>query len=280
MSRVNQSRERRAKTYTQREVSPSRGTVGREQFAYVKSLERGLTVIKSFGEHSPEQSVSDVAHATGLNRAAARRFLLTLQQLGYVEQDGRKFRLRPQTLQLGYAYLSSLPWWRSAQRAAERVRDRVRLNCAVGVLDGDDVVYVAYASVARFTLLNRSVGAHLPAFATAIGRVLLAGLSDEELNQRLDRMRLDKLTPVTVTDRTDIARILAETRTNGYSYVDQELEVGLRSLGVPIFNRGGDIVAAMSVSLIEGQLNRSVIVTRYLEPLQIASREITETLPN
>jgi IclR family transcriptional regulator, pca regulon regulatory protein len=250
------------------------------QFAFVKSLERGLAVIKSFGEHCPEQTLSEVAQATGLDRATARRFLLTLDQLGYVEQEGRTFRLRPQALQLGYAYLSSLPWWRSAQRTAERLRDRVGQNCAVGVLDGDQVLYVAYASVARFPVLNRSVGTHLPAFATAIGRILLSGLTPEQLHQRIAAMKIERFTPVTTTNRAEIGRVLAETRANGYSVVDQELEVGLRSIGVPIVNRGGDLVAAMSVSLIEGQLTRSEIVHRYLEPLQKASHEITEALPH
>jgi IclR family pca regulon transcriptional regulator len=250
------------------------------QFAFVKSLERGLMVIKSFGEDSPEQTLSEVAQATGLDRATARRFLLTLEQLGYIEQEGRIFRLRPQTLQLGYAYLSSLPWWRSAQRTVERLRDKVGQNCAVGVLDGDQVLYVAYASVGRFPELNRSVGIHLPAFATAIGRVLLSGLAPEELKQRLTTMKLQRFTPVTTTNSAEIARILAETRKCGYSVVDQELEVGLRSIGVPIFNRGRDLVAAMSISLIEGQLTRNAIVDRYLKPLQVASREITEALPH
>jgi IclR family pca regulon transcriptional regulator len=134
---------------------PAVGAEGASQFAFVRSLERGLAVIKSFGELRPEQTVADVAKAVGIDRSAARRFLLTLARLGYVEQEGRFFRLQPQTLQLGYAYLSSLPWWRGAQRIAERLRDRVGQNCAVGVLDGDHVLYVAYASTARFPLLNR-----------------------------------------------------------------------------------------------------------------------------
>jgi IclR family pca regulon transcriptional regulator len=259
---------------------PAVGAEGAGQFAFVRSLERGLAVIKSFGERRPEQTVADVAKAVGIDRSAARRFLLTLVQLGYVEQEGRFFRLQPQTLQLGYAYLSSLPWWRGAQRIAERLRDRVGQNCAVGVLDGDDVLYVAYASTARFPLLNRSVGVHLPAFATAIGRILMANLKADALDKHLRRMNLEKFTPVTLIDRKKILRVLAEIRANEFAYVDQELETGLRSIGVPIYNRGRDPVAAISISMIGGQLSAKMLRDRYLEPLRLASKEITETLSN
>ena len=144
-------------------------------FKYVHSLERGLAVIAAFDEHNPELTLADVARATGLDRSTARRFLLTLEALGYVEQNGRHFSLAPRTLQLGYGYLASLPWWRAAQNISERLTSRIGASSAVGVLDHDNIVYVAYASAGRFPLLmSRSVGTHLPAAATAIGRVLLA----------------------------------------------------------------------------------------------------------
>lgn len=262
-------------------TSPRAGDTGATaQFAFVRSLERGLAVLKSFGEERPHQTVADVAKAVGVDRSTARRFLLTLAQLGYVEQEGRVFRLQPQTLQLGYAYLSSLPWWRGAQRIVERLRDRVGQNCAVGVLDGDHVLYVAYASTARFPLLNRSVGVHLPAFATAIGRLLLANLKTAALETQLARANLEKYTPATLIDRRKILAALAEVRKNEFAYVDQELEVGLRSIGVPIYSRGREIIAAMSISLVGGQFSAKAIRDRYLEPLRSASNEITETLPN
>jgi IclR family transcriptional regulator, pca regulon regulatory protein len=256
------------------------GTEPAGRFAFVRSLERGLAVIKSFGDASPEQTVADVAKAVGLDRSAARRFLLTLAQLGYVEQEGRGFRLAPKTLQLGYAYLSSLPWWRGAQRIAERLRDKVGQNCAVGVLDGDHVVYVAYASTARFPLLNRSVGVHLPALATAIGRILLANLGADALDALLGRVTLEKFTPVTVVDRRKILHELAEIRAQEFACVDQELEVGLRSIGVPIYDRRHDPVAAISISIVGGQLSPKVLQGRYLEALRQASEEITETFSN
>jgi len=253
----------------------------RPRFAFVQSLERGLAVIKSFDEAHPEQTLADVAKATGLDRAAARRFLLTLESLGYVEHGGKLFRLRPQTLQLGYAYLSSLPWWRSAQRISEHLTGRIGISSAVGVLDRHDVVYVAYASARRFPLLlNRSVGTHLPAITSAVGRVMVAALSKEEERAWLASVTLERYTPLTRTSRTEIGRALDEVRKSGFSIVDQELEIGLRSVGVPIRNKGGAVVAGLSASIMEPQISREAIIERYLKPLQEAADEITATLPD
>jgi IclR family pca regulon transcriptional regulator len=252
----------------------------RPRFAYVQSLERGLAVIKSFDETHPDQTLSDVAKSTGLDRSAARRFLLTLERLGYVEHDGKIFRLRPQTLQLGYAYLASLPWWRSAQRVSEKLTSKIGVSTAVGVLDQHDVVYVAYASARRFPLLlNRSVGTHLPAITSAVGRVIVAGLAPEAARAWLAKVKIEKYTSLTRTDRTEIESILDNIRKSGFSIVDQELEIGLRSIGVPIRNKGRAVVAGLSVSVIEGQVAREVMIKRYLRPLQDAAEEITATLP-
>lgn len=249
------------------------------QFAFVRSLERGLAVIKSFGEGRSGQTIAEVAARIGVDRSTARRFLLTLVRLGYVEQDGRNFRLSPQTLQLGYAYLSSLPWWRSAQRELNRLRDRIGQNCAVGVLDEHQVVYVAYASAARFPVMNRSVGMQLPAMSTAIGRLLLAYLEESRLVAILQNINLERLTPYTLTDRGALLKSLHAIRAEDFAFVDQELELGLQSIGVPIRNRGGDVVAAISISLVGGQLDRPAIIETYLPELLETSAEITNTLP-
>lgn len=249
------------------------------RFAFVRSLERGLAVIKSFGEGRSEQTIADVANRIGVDRATARRFLLTLCELGYLEQHGRSFRLSPQTLQLGYAYLSSLPWWWAAQREVERLRDNVGQNCAVGVLDQDQVIYVAYASAAPYALLNRSLGIRLPALSTTIGRILIAHLGAEQERAFLERADYRPLTPFTVVDRHAIAETLAAIRADDFAYVDQELELGLRSIGVPVRNRRGDVVAGVSISLIGGQLSRDKIIETYLPSLRATTAKITETLP-
>jgi IclR family pca regulon transcriptional regulator len=250
------------------------------RFAFVQSLERGLAVIRSFDERHSEQTLTDVAKTTGLDRAAARRFLLTLEQLGYVEHDGKVFRLAPQILQLGYAYLSSLPWWHHAQRVGERLTAQIGVATAVGVLDGPDVVYVAYASAGRFPLLaNRSVGTHLPAVTSAVGRVLIAAMAKPDERNWLSGVKLERFTPLTRTSRADVERALDAVRQSGYSIVDQELEIGLRSLGVPIRNRRGGVIAGLSISILESRLSSEAIVKKYLPPLQEAADEITAGLP-
>jgi IclR family pca regulon transcriptional regulator len=261
-------------------VSSSEGDAARSNFKYVQSLERGLAIIACFDESNPQLTLADVARATNLDRSTARRFLLTLESLGYVEQRGRYFRLTPRTLRLGYGYLSSLPWWREAQNVSERLTARIQVSSAVGVLDQQNIVYVAYASAGRFPfLMTRSVGTHLPAVATAIGRVLLASLDPDELHKRLAGMKLEKYTSRTLTSRAELETLFEQIRDQGFALVDQELETGLRALGVPIRNRAGDVVAGMSVSLVEAPMTPEVVIERYLAPLQKAAKEITESLP-
>jgi IclR family pca regulon transcriptional regulator len=257
--------------------SPADAKGGMPASEYVLSLERGLAVIKCFGEANPRQTLAEVARATGLSRAAARRFLLTLQALGYIESDGRYFSLRPQTLELGYAYLASLPWWRYAQRVADRVATELGQACAIGVLDGPAVVYVAYASAARFSVFNRSIGTRLPAYATAIGRVMLAALEPSAREAHIGT-NLQKLTPFTVTDARTLQKLLDTVRKEGFALAKQELEIGLSSVGVPITDRGRHVVAGMSVSALVTDMtakNLRTIVTT----LKAASSEITDMLP-
>jgi IclR family pca regulon transcriptional regulator len=260
-------------TLAESPVEPSRT-------AFVQSLERGLAVIKSFGAEAPKQSVADVAAATGLDRFSARRLLLTLETMGYVKRDGGLFRLSAQTLQLGYAYLSSLPWWHSAQSVSEQLTAKVGVSSAVGVLDKHDVVYVAYASAQRFPLLwNRSVGVHLPAATTAIGRVLIAALPPRDAKSWLATVQIKPMTSRTRTSPAAIGKILQDVEKRGYAVVDQELEIGLRSLGVPVKNKAGETIAGLSVSVVDRKLNENALVKRYLKPLQEASREISMNLP-
>lgn len=214
----------------------------------MRTLDRGLAVIRAFGASRPTLTLSEAASATGISRAAARRLLLTLQRLGYVgSEDGRRFALQPAVLDLGHAYLASLPWWREAQRMVGPLAARLGHPCAVGVLDGAEVVYVAYAAPALVPGLDRSVGTRLPAFATAIGRVLLAGLPQAEATTRL-AAPLPRFTPCTETDPARLHAILQAVRGEQACLVDQELRLGLRSLGVPIADRAGVVRAALSAS--------------------------------
>jgi IclR family pca regulon transcriptional regulator len=227
--------------------SPSDGEEGRAAH-FVQSLERGLAVIRAFDEHNPELTLSDVARVTGLTRAAARRFLLTLADLGYVRTDGRWFTLSPRILELGYAYLSSLSLTEVAEPHLERLVAEVHESSSVSVLDGEDIVYVARVPTARIMTVSINVGTRFPAYATSMGRVLLSRLSEEELEAYLGRVELVPLSPRTLTSVEMLRVELAKVRSQGWALVDQELEEGLRSIAAPIRDRGGNTIAAVNLS--------------------------------
>ena len=227
--------------------SPSDGDEPRAAH-FVQSLERGLAVIRAFDEHHPELTLSDVARSTGLTRAAARRFLLTLAELGYVRTDGRWFALSPRILELGYAYLSSLSLPEVAEPHLERLVAEVHESSSVSVLDGEDVVYVARVPTSRIMTVSINVGTRFPAYATSMGRVLLSGLPDDELEAYLARVELRPLSPRTLTSHDALRAELAKVRSQGWALVDQELEEGLRSIAAPIRDRSGETVAAVNLS--------------------------------
>ena len=215
---------------------------------FVQSLERGLSVIRAFDAESPELTLSEVARATGLTRAAARRFLLTLSELGYVRSTGRHFALTPRVLELGYAYLSSLTLPEVAAPHLERLVAEVDESSSISVLDGDDIVYVARVPTSRIMRVAINVGTRFPAYATSMGRVLLAGLGDAALDDVLAGVELEPLrrgrSPAPAALRAELDRVRAQ----GWALVDQELEEGLRSLAAPIRDRDGEVVAAVNVS--------------------------------
>ena len=216
---------------------------------YVQSLERGLAVIRAFGVDSPELRLSDVARATGLTRAAARRFLLTLVRLGYVRQDGNTFSLRPRVLELGYAYLSALSLPEVAQPHMEALVAEVNESSSVAVLDDLEVVYVARVPTQRIMTIIIAVGTRFPAYATSMGRVLLAGLGPEALDERLGRVEIEPLTAKTVRSRAALRERIEEVREAGWAAVDQELEEGVRSAAVPIRDTSGRVIAALNMSV-------------------------------
>ncbi|CAL9360814.1 Pca regulon regulatory protein [Nocardiopsis dassonvillei] len=223
---------------------------------FVQSLERGLLVIRAFSAERPSMTLSDVARETHLTRAAARRFLLTLADLGYVRTDGRQFSLTPRVLELGYAYVASAGLPDVAQPHLEDLSARVHESASVSVLDGDDVLYVARVATSRIMTVSIRVGTRFPAVATSMGRVLLADRDDAELDDFLARVRLEPLTRFTITDPARLRAELHRVREQGYSIVDQELEEGLRSLAAPVRDTTGRVIAAANVS---AQANRSSI---------------------
>jgi IclR family transcriptional regulator, pca regulon regulatory protein len=246
--------------------------------SYVQSLARGLGVITSFSAQSPRQTLSEVAVATGLTRAGARRALLTLQTLGYVTSDGKYFSLTPKILDLGYAYLSSMPVWNLAEGVMERLSYEVDESCSVGVLDGADVIYVLRLPTRKVMSISLGVGSRLPAYATSMGRMLLAEYSDEEVLQQLSATVLRAFTAKTLTDPQELLKRVQVARKSQWTIVDQELEEGLISMAAPIRDRTGRAVGALNIS---GQANRTsakVMQDRMLPKLVAAAAEVSRML--
>ncbi|MBX3653094.1 MAG: helix-turn-helix domain-containing protein [Ramlibacter sp.] len=222
--------------------------------SYVQSFARGLEVIRSFNAQAPQQTLSEVAERSGLTRAGARRILLTLQALGYVQTDGRLYRLTPRILDLGFAYLSSMPIWNLAEPVMESLVARVKESCSAAVLDATDIVYVLRVPTHKIMSISLGVGSRLPAYCTSMGRVLLADLPEAELVARLEASDRQPLTRNTVTDIDALLARVAQVRRQGWCIVNQELEEGLISLAAPITNRAGRVIAALNIS---GQANRT-----------------------
>jgi IclR family transcriptional regulator, pca regulon regulatory protein len=245
---------------------------------YVQSLARGLAVIRAFDADHPDLTLSEVARATGLTRAAARRFLLTLVELGYVRSDGRRFSLRPRILELGYAYLSSLSLPELAMPTMERLVERVRESCSMAVLDGEEVVYVARVPTKRIMSVAISVGTRFPAYATSMGRVLLSHQPANVIDAYLESTEFQPLTARTVTDPDRLRETLDRTRSDGYCLVDEELEEGLRSVAAPIRNGEGRVVAAINVSahISRGPAEaiRAELLPPLLETAQLISSDV------
>lgn len=216
--------------------------------SYVRSFARGLEVLRSFGADAPAQTLSEVAERTGLTRAGARRILLTLLSLGYVSVEGRLFSLTPKVLELGFAYLSSQPVWSQAQPVMEGLVEELRQSSSVTVLDGNEIVYVLRVPAHRIMSINLGVGSRLPADCTAMGRVLLAGLPDDSLNERVTGMNLVAHTPGTIVDRAALLEEIQQVRIQGWCLASEELEPGLVSIAAPIRGKNGRVVAALNIS--------------------------------
>jgi IclR family transcriptional regulator, pca regulon regulatory protein len=234
---------------------------------FVRSLERGLAVIRAFDADHPELTLSEVARDCGLTRAAARRFLLTLADLGYVRADGRVYRLTPRVLELGYSYLSSFSLAQIAAPHLEQLVDNTRESSSLCVLDGDDIVYVARVPARRIMTVAVTVGTRFPAHVTSVGRVILAHLPEEEIEVRLARVELTPLTARTIDSVAVLRTELERVRRQGYALVDQELEEGLRSIAAPVRDRGGEVVAAVNIPVQAGRTTLAAVRRDLLPPL-------------
>ncbi|MEV1293801.1 IclR family transcriptional regulator C-terminal domain-containing protein [Pseudonocardia sp. NPDC049635] len=244
-----------------------------ERREQVRSLARGLAVIRSFDADRPQQTLADVARSTGLTRAAARRFLLTLVDEGYVRTDGRLFTLTPRVLELGWSYLSAMGLPEVAAPHLERLVAAVRDSASVSVLDGDpasgyDVVYVARVPTSRIMTVTITIGTRFPAYVTSMGRVLLAALPQPALDRYLDGLRPEALTEHTVAGPGALRAELDRVRAEGYCVVDQELEAGLRSIAVPVHDRTGRVAAAVNVSTHASRRDTATLRSEVLPELR------------
>jgi IclR family pca regulon transcriptional regulator len=245
---------------------------------YVRSLARGLSVIGSFSDGQPVMTISMVAAKTGLTRATARRILHTLRQLDYVAADGDQFRLTPKVLSIGYAYLSALALPELAYPYMEQLVGQVHESVSLAVLDGRDIVYVARVPTKRIMSVTLTVGTRLPAFATSMGRVLLADLPSDAVDAVLGDEPFPALTSRTIRTPEALRELLVAVRDQGYALTDQELEDGLRSLAVPIRSADGRAGAALNVAAHAGRVSAEAMLDDFLPRLREAAAGIESAL--
>lgn len=245
---------------------------------YVGALASGLDVLQAFDAEHPRMTLSEVAARTEMDRAKARRFLLTLHALGFVKRTGRQFELTPRVLQLGYAYQASNQYRAVIQQYLEDITAELGESSSLAVLDGDDVVYVVRSAARhRLMAITLSVGTRLPAAYTSMGRVLLAQLPEEELNAYLGRVRLERFTESSVTDRNALRKAIDQAREQGYAMVDQELDLGLRSVAVPVFSGSGELLGALNISTNAARVDMETLLKVYLPRLQAVAEKVRQT---
>ena len=245
---------------------------------FIESLDRGLRVLELFGGGQQPMTLSDLAKAAGLPRATARRILFTLERAGFVESDGKLFRLTPRVLVLASSYLVSNHVVSVLQPVLDRLSIEAQEISSMAILDGNDVVFIARASPTRIFSSGIDVGYRLPAFCTSVGRILLSRLSDDELTAALDAMDLAPLTPFTVTDKKRLLKAIIADRAQGYSLVDREAEPGFRSISVPVRRYDGTIVAAINMGAHVDRVSAAEMIERFLPRLREAAASVKSML--
>lgn len=262
-----------------RETRPGALPPGIAAADYVASLARGLRVMRLFGTATPRLTVGEAARRTGFSRAAVRRLLLTLVAEGYAAQEKDAFTLRPQALELGYAWLSTLDLPALAQPALADVTARLHENCSLGILDGDEVLYLARATARRIVQSTQvAVGTRLPACVSSMGRVLLAHLPEAALAASLRRAPPRRFTPTTVVELQALRALLEEVRAQGFALVEGEFETGLISVAVPVRDARGAVVAAINVGAPTGRATRAEMLGRYLPAIRAAAAQVEQGL--
>ncbi len=243
---------------------------------FMTSLARGLVVLQAFSPEFYAMSVPQLSLKTGLHRAVVRRCLYTLAALGFVySPDNRHYHLLPRVLTIGHAYLNSSELARQAQNALDYLSKQLGESCSVATMDGDNILYIARASMKRIMKIDLGRGSRLPAYATSMGMVLLSELSEQELSEYFSRVKLQPLTEFTITDEQQLRKMLIKVKAQGYAINDQQLEIGLRSMAVPMYSRKGGVIAAMNVGTHAAHLSSADLQERFLPRLQRAAMELS-----
>ncbi|OWY16880.1 IclR family transcriptional regulator [Thioclava sp. JM3] len=234
---------------------------------FIASFAKGLRVIECFGAETPRLSIAEVAQATGFDRATARRCLLTLNAEGYAEYDGKFFTLTPKVLRLGMGALASLPLAQIVQPWLDQLTDRIGQSCSVSILDGTEIVYLARAAQRRVMSIGLMPGSRLPAHCTSMGRVLLAALPPEDARAAVEASDLTPRTAYSLTDPGEILARIDQVRRDGYAVIDQEVEIGLRSIAVPLYDIHGRVVAALNTGMAASADPAETLIETYLPEL-------------
>ena len=246
---------------------------------FMTSLARGLAVIQAFSQSKRHLTISQLSVATGLSRAAVRRCLYTLNKLGFAgSDDSFHFFLRPRILALGHSYITSMPLSVAAQPVLEHVSKLVHESCSIATLDGPEIVYIARVNVTRIMSIDLGIGSRLPAFCTSMGRVLLANLPQPELDAYLSKVKFRRYTERTVNSAEKLRQILRLVQRNEFAIVDQELELGLRSMAIPLRNAAGKVVAALNVGAHAQRVSIQEMQSKFLPPLRDAAQELSMLL--
>lgn len=245
---------------------------------FVHGLAKGLSVIQAFDGENPKLSIADVSKRTGLDRATARRCLLTLSSLGFADYDGKFFSLTQRVLRLGHSYLTATPLLRVVQPFLEHLAETTGESASVSVLDGADILYVGRASQKRVMSINLNPGSRLPAYCSSMGRVLLAALPPSEARAVLKASEIKANTEFTKTDLTALIEELARVREQGYAVIDQELEIGLRSIAIPLLRADGKVVAALNIGAQAARVSVAAMINYLLPKMQVAQKEIRDLL--
>ncbi|MCH1503511.1 MAG: helix-turn-helix domain-containing protein [Verrucomicrobiales bacterium] len=246
---------------------------------FMTSLARGLEVLQAFSGQTRTLKMAAISEVTGLSRAVVRRCLYTLSEMGYVRQSTDGYQIEPKVLALSQTYFSSSSLPKVAQPFLDEIRETLGESCSLAVLDGSQVVYIARSAAKRIMTVSLGIGSRLPAYCTSLGRVILAGLERDALEELLGKMERKRHTEHTVIAIRELKQRIARVATDGYALVDQELEIGLRSLAVPVRSQQGKVVAAINVGVQATRISQRDMRSQMLPALQSAAQQVGQRLP-